>query len=67
MTQRLGLLFVFAVSIVVSGCFGDISGTVTEDGVGLEGVAVELSGKAWDIAVTDSAGSFVFENTRGGT
>ena len=67
MTQRLGLLFVFAVSIVVSGCFGDISGTVTEDGVGLEGVTVELSGKAWDITVTDAAGSFVFENTRGGT
>ena len=67
MTQRLGLLFLLAVSIVVSGCFGDISGTVTEDGVGLEGVTVVLSGKAWDITVTDAAGSFVFENTRGGT
>ena len=37
MAQRLGLLFVLAVSIVVSGCFGDISGTVTEDGVSARG------------------------------
>jgi len=67
MAQRLGLLFVLALSIVVSGCFGDITGTVTEDGLGLEGVTVLLSGKAWDMTVTDAAGSFVFTNAKGGT
>jgi len=44
MERRLGLLLVFAVSILVSGCFGDITGTVTEDGIGVEGVPVVLAG-----------------------
>ncbi len=67
MAQRLGLLFVVAVSIVVSGCFGDISGTVTVDGVGVAGLSVVLTGDVDMTGLTDDTGSFVFQNVQGGT
>jgi para-nitrobenzyl esterase len=67
MERRLGLLFVVAVSIVVSGCFGDISGTVTEDGIGVEGLAVVLTGDVGMTGRTDDTGAFVFQNVKGGT
>ena len=67
MAQRLGLLLVFAFSIVVSGCFGDISGTVTEDGIGVEGVPVFLAGDSDMSGLTDDTGTFVFANIPGGT
>ncbi len=57
MARRLGLLVVFAVSIVVSGCFGDISGTVTKDGVGVEGLTVVLAGDHYMSGLTDDAGA----------
>ena len=65
--QSLYLIFVFLCSIVVSGCVGDISGTVTEDGVGLEGVTIVRSGNASDTTITDDTGTFVFEKTDPGT
>lgn len=67
MTRRLGLLFVVAVSIVVSGCFGDISGTVTVDGVGVVGLSVVLTGDVSMTGITDDTGSFAFQNVQGGT
>ncbi len=67
MAQRLGLLFVFAVSILVSGCFGDIAGKVTEDGIGVEGASVVLTGDSYMSGLTDDTGAFVFENVQGGT
>ena len=67
MQRKLDLCLVLLLSVVVSGCFGNISGTVTEDGLGLEGVKVILSGKRYEVAITDDAGSFVFENVKGGT
>jgi para-nitrobenzyl esterase len=67
MVRKLSLALILVISLVLSGCFGDVSGTVTEDGLGLEGVTVVLSGRAYMIAVTDAAGSFLFENVRGGT
>lgn len=66
MTRRLGLLLVFAVSIVVSGCFGDISGTVTENGVGVAGLSVVLTGDSYMAGLTDDDGVFVFANVKGG-
>jgi len=67
MARRLGLLVVFAISIVVSGCFGDISGTVTKDGAGVEGLTVVLTGNDYMTGLTDDVGAFVFENVKGGT
>jgi len=67
MAQRLGLLLVFAVSIVVSGCFGDMEGRVTEDGVGVEGLSIVLTGDDYMATVSDDDGVFIFSNVKGGT
>jgi para-nitrobenzyl esterase len=67
MAQKRGLLVLFAVSIVVSGCFGDITGTVSEDGIGVEGVPVVLTGDSYMSGLTDDTGTFVFANVQGGT
>jgi para-nitrobenzyl esterase len=67
MQRKLGLCLVLLSSVVAAGCFGNLSGTVTEDGVGLEGVTVVLSGKAYMVTVTQPGGLFVFENLKGGS
>jgi para-nitrobenzyl esterase len=56
-----------AVAVVVSGCFGDIEGRVTEDGAGVEGLRIVLTGKEYKEALTDDDGVFVFANVKGGT
>ena len=67
MEGRLRPALLLATAILVSGCFGNLSGTVTEDGLGLEGVTVVLSGKAYMVTVTGAGGTFLFENLKGGT
>jgi len=65
MVRKLSLILLLSISLIVSGCFGDISGTVSKDGVGVEGLRVVLSGKAYMTGLTDDAGAFVFRNVRG--
>ncbi len=67
MSRKACLLVLFAVSILVSGCFGNIEGRVSEDGVGVEGLRIVLSGDGHREGLTDEAGAFVFENVKGGT
>ena len=67
MARKLSPVLLLAASLVVSGCFGDVSGTITKDGVGVEGLRVVLTGKAYMTGLTDDAGAFVFRNVRGGT
>lgn len=44
-----------------------INGTVTEDGSGVQGVGVSLSGAASRSTTTDASGAFRFENLAAGT
>ncbi len=67
MERRVGLLLVFAVSILIAGCFGDIEGRVTKDGLGVEGLQMTLTGDDYMTALTDDDGVFFFPSVKGGT
>ncbi len=58
MLRKVGYLLLVTSFLFMFGC--KISGTVTEDGVGLEGVTVALSGSGTKTAVTNSAGAYSF-------
>ncbi len=61
MLRKFGYVFLLICFLMVSGC--KISGTVTdEDGVGVEGVTVTLTGKVDMETVTDTSGYYEFEN-----
>lgn len=59
MVRRLLLFFTFISAFVVIGC--KISGTITYNGSGLEGVTVVLSGDASMSTTTDADGAYFFD------
>lgn len=64
MRQRFGNILLILSIFLIFGC--QITGTVTENGVGLEGVSVSLTGAADKTAVTDIKGEYSFTNLRAG-
>jgi len=61
MTRRIGVFLILgAFCILFIGC--RISGTITENGVGIEGVTVTLGGNVPLTTTTDSAGNYEFNN-----
>lgn len=65
MLRRLFLIFFLVFTTALFGC--KISGTITQNGTGLEGITVVLSGDASMSTTTDASGAFVFDGLDEGT
>jgi outer membrane protein assembly factor BamB len=65
MLRRLFLVFILVSTFAVMGC--KISGIITHNGAGLEGVTVGLSGDASMSTTTDANGTYVFDGLNQGT
>ncbi len=65
MLRRLAFLLLALFFLILFGC--RISGTLTNDGNGVEGITVVLGGDAEMTAVTDSDGYYVFDSVQKGT
>lgn len=64
MSRKLSFMLILGCCFLVSAC--NISGTVTLDGSGMEGVTVVLGGDAVATTQTDSDGEYVFGNLDAG-
>ena len=65
MLRRLFLVFILIPTFALVGC--KISGIITHNGAGLEGVTVVLSGDASMSPTTDADGNYVFDGLNQGT
>ncbi len=65
MFRRLALLQFALFFLILFGC--RISGTLTKDGTGVEGITMVLGGDVEMTAVTDSDGYYVFDSVQKGT
>ena len=62
MTHKPAVYILVFFIFVMGGCI-NISGKITQNGAGLEGVEVTLSGPAAMTAITDSKGNYIFPVT----